>query len=196
MFYGKAVWRCLNQRAWLLVGLIVVGWSTEGCLLGAPDTFGDMNSRLDDLKLPPNATLVQADQSGLRSGFAAAGRPYIVRSYSVAWQNGTTCDDLAAVVPDKHSGSTSEDGSCVFEAWVPSGIRARLVNVWKYKLVVVGRPPEVVANRVADVDCEAERAKEDVPRLYARYHIDCWVQPDSGLVSVILNGKYRGGYTW
>lgn len=171
----------------LLTLFIVLSGSSTGCLFGPPDTFGDMQSRIDDLQFPPDTVLIGTRHNGLRSNFLAAGPPSIGQDYSVPWQEGETCKEISNLAPGGLDSIPGKHSDCRFEAWIPSGFRARLVNVWKYRLLVSALSPELVAARIADVDCESERANDSgVPH---RYHIGCWVLPGSGLVRVDLRGK-------
>jgi hypothetical protein len=109
----------------------------------------------------------------------------------VPWQGGELCAALSEFAPGAFDTTPTKNGDCKFETWIPSGIRARLVNVWKYNLQVSAQPPEGVAAKIADVDCKAYRehnATTGSP-LWFRHNAQCWVSPGAALVSTRLNGK-------
>src|SRR5215475_13852769 len=113
--------------------LLLTAGLLSGCL-GPPDTFSDMRGRLLEVRVPADFLLIAEDQIGLRSGFAAAPDPTVTRSFSAPWQAGALCARIEELLGLFGEPERSGSGHCGYQTSISSGFRAKIVNVWRYRL--------------------------------------------------------------
>src|SRR5262245_35836935 len=165
--------------------LLLTAGLFSGCL-GPPDTFSDMRSRLLEVSAPADFLLIAEDQNGLRSGFAAAPGPTVTRSFSAPWQSGALCARIESILHLYGEPELSGSGNCGYQTSISTGLRAKIVNVWRYRLEIYANAPMSLPNPSEKSECARQR-EEQTP-LYARWE-PCWVRAGDALVRVIVHGK-------
>lgn len=159
-------------------------------LLGPPDTFDDMWRQLSKVPVPADFEQVETQANGLRSRFAAAAAPFVSHAYSAEWGSGELCDRIQAIAESLGDTQPATAGQCGYRVKLPSGWRARLVNVWSYGLTLYAVAPDHVTSLSEDqcADAKARYEESILKDTYLRYG-PCWVEPGHALVTYLLHGK-------
>jgi hypothetical protein len=109
----------------LLIGIMAV---VQGCvLLGPPETYTDMELRIDEVtrSLPEAYVQVASGRDGSRLGFAGPP-PEVDRIFGAPWDGGTMCETAERLVRSFGSPHDFHDDGCHFSVPIESGWRARI----------------------------------------------------------------------
>ena len=172
----------------LLFGVMT---ALQGCvLLDPPDTFGDMELRLDEITpwLPDSYIQLASSRYGGRIAFAGPP-PEVIRVFGGTWSEGAMCEtveELARLFVDVR---WLDDDRCNFVVSIGSGWRARIVGVWSYYLGVTATGP--VSESDAEKLCEWSRKDQDRVKMHGEHEWSdyCLINPGDGKFRVSVMGK-------
>lgn len=168
----------------MLCALLVMAYPRLA--MRVPDTFADMELRLDSLPLPADWRLVEASHGGSRLW---GPRPYVSRSFAADWSD-QLCGSLVALgraLGDAQALASHPD--CGFTVRIRAGWKARVVTVWSYELRAYAVSPTALS-RPSEAECASIRLRHASSRIaevfpFRRTGV-CWVALDEAMVMVRL----------
>lgn len=137
----------------------------------------DMRRQLDAMPTPEDFRQI---------GISVAPLPAIDYFYAATARGQALCDQLFKFARAVGEPKAWPGDSCGLSTEIPSGWRARLINVWSYELRIFGLPDSQPATRPTDPICVRELA-EALP-LESRM-APCWLGPNESYVDIMLFGR-------